>query len=275
MTTSLNPDQNSNRFIPVFKHSFRSVGRGFKDDRWRRQKDEIQHLSESSVLVSLIWWFLSLSSLPLGYLHELLKVWFACIFTFRGQLKSIDGWQIRHRFDETEQRRLKYTETWALLWLAISIALLFQGSSVWWYLVPLLRLFDFLYIEWCRFVRSAPVRFPVRWVSLLVVHYLEVVVISASFYLFLQAQHMDPVFLVNNSPALLDPFQALHFSVMNAVTIGSSVTPVLLKGLPYLCSPAFWSWFEFLFVIFITVVEIPRLLNTSAQRDNTKEKDPV
>ena len=272
MTTNPNANQQSIHFITVFIHSFRTIWDGFKAQRWCNQIKEIQSSSEGSILVSVIWWSLSILSLPLGYLHELFKVWFACLSTFRGQLKSLDCWQIRNEFDSDVQRRLKYTERWAVVWLITNIVLLFQGSSFW-YLIPLLRLFDFLYIEWCRFVRNSRVLFHARWVVLLVIHYLEIVVIFASLYLFLQASHANAVFFVNTDWVKLDTFQVLHFSVMNAVTIGSSVTPVLDKSIPYLSSPAFWSWFEFVFVLFITVVEIPRLLNTNTERNPQPKSD--
>jgi len=125
-------------------------------------------------------------------------------------------------------------------------------------LLVLLRLVDLFYVLLFLLIGNHPPKNAARAVTLLLVHYIEVVLIFGCAYLILQRLDAHRVFfLVNSQPGCLTAGESFYFSLMTAATVGfGDITPVLTE--PVLRSIVI---LEPLCLLFMTAIEIPRLLN--------------
>lgn len=95
----------------------------------------------------------------------------------------------------------------------------------------------------------------------LIVHYLEVIVIYACTYLWLQAV-AGPVFVVNGCLRLLQPLESLYFSFITGATVGyGDIVPSSSSRLSSLLQPQNFIMAEVMTLLFILAISIPRYLS--------------
>ena len=165
--------------------------------------------------------------------------------------------------------RRSLLELWILFWTAATLILVFYGIDKWPRLVflPLLVLFDTLYLIISLLVSPPPKSSPARALVLDLVRYIQVVGAFACVYLSIQHLTGSCLFMINNSPGHLNPEEALYFSVTTGTTIGfGDITPHVagISSLPKVLRPSVLVFFEVFCIFYIFAIDMPRLIGQIA-----------
>lgn len=183
------------------------------------------------------------------------------------RLLAVGAWpvgRLEAAITRTGQRRWAI-EAFQLSCLAGALAgLLVCGPAAVLAFWALLRLMDIAHVHVRLFGLGALPSSAPRSVLFLFLHYTEVVVLCAVLYLWVQALAPSGVHLflrAPDGPQALTPMQALFFSFTTATTIGFGdisphhAAPVRWVGMVYAI-----TWFKAMLVVFLTVVELSRIL---------------
>jgi hypothetical protein len=155
-------------------------------------------------------------------------------------------------------------ELWSIGSTLVTIAALRMApcSSVFMLIWPVLRYADIV-LPFVRVLgRERRPRTVPRAISLLLLHYAEVILLAACLHLYLQAAAgPDHLYAVASAPRELDTGEAIFFSLVTASTIGfGDITPN--HNLPGILPACVYSvvWIQLLTIITITAIELPRLI---------------
>jgi hypothetical protein len=162
-----------------------------------------------------------------------------------------------------EQEKDKWKiEAWIWGWLVIEFLFLlfFVTTHPWVVIFPLARLFDLFYILLRLALLELSVWNKGRALLQLLVHYVEVVAIFASVYIYFQQMSGVPLFLVCGEPKWLSPTQGLYFSFVTAATLGGEITPRLDVILPSLVVPL-----EVVCILVIVVLDASHIFANPSQ----------
>lgn len=226
-----------------------------------------QWVNQSTGLIGYwAWWVLDQVATPLQAAHFFLKH-----YLYR-RSRPGEGWNWDRAFGESrneEQNQFvrRYVDGWHLwcLGIGVYIWLLFAlCPGTWWpkilAIFPLLRMAQLPTVLWYLFAAGYPIRSVPRSVAGLFVHYIEILVAFAIFYLTTQAFYSKPIFLLNEDGrgVWLTAVQAFDFSFGTASTIGSGIVPAIaeLRTWPLLVV----RYLEWMFVLFVVLVSFPRWL---------------
>lgn len=188
------------------------------------------------------------------------------------------GWFVDCVIDRcTGNWRRRLLELWVLFWTATTLALVFLGIDKypWLIFVPLLVLFDSLYVIISLLVTSSSTPSPpspARALMLDLVRYLQVIGAFACLYLFVQHLTDSSLFLINNLPGRLTPEESLYFSIASGTTIGfGDITPYVAgrNSLPMLARPSVLVFLEVFCIFYIFAIDMPRVIGQIA----TKSKE--
>lgn len=215
-----------------------------------RRKQEVKRgLKDVGVFPALFLSVLAACSFPPGVIHELWKRFWMRWFHPR---TAIEGW-------------ILFSLLISLIVLCIAQSVSF-GILTFLIILVVFRLSDLFYIMLSLLVRwQAPYRTS-RSLILILVHYLEVIMAFACFYMFYQNISDSNVFLVHGLPQQLTATQAFHYSLNTATTLGlGDIVPQ--SG----STPLLWLlWLEVFCMLIITAMDIPRVIALGGLPNNRR-----
>lgn len=160
-------------------------------------------------------------------------------------------------------------ELWVVVNLVLTLLFLMniERGHLFLLLWPILRVSDTMATFLRVVVRGSRPRNPARSVVLLLTHYGEVVFLFAILYGFLQSRFSgNPVFLVGGKPTVIDRGQSVFLSFVTATTTGfGDITPSHLAPYFIRCLAYSSLWLELTVMLWITAIEIPRLIGANAR----------
>jgi hypothetical protein len=166
---------------------------------------------------------------------------------------------------ENRKKAAPKIDGWILFWAAftpICLFLLIPHVGRFFALLPLLRLFDMLYVLFWLLVTGTITQKAGRSASFLLLHYFEAIMIFACCFLWVQAASAGQIFADSQGSRLvLSSSSALYFSFITGATVGyGDIVPVarvsrMLAGLELFC------------VFYLVAIAVPRVFSYPTAED--------
>ncbi|HEY0515406.1 MAG TPA: ion channel [Thermoanaerobaculia bacterium] len=146
----------------------------------------------------------------------------------------------------------------------VSVLAFFPATSFLYWLWPILRISNTLFIFMRALGGGFRARDVLRSVVITFIHYIEIILLFTLVFLYIQARFPDPPpFLLNGAPAVLTKCQAIYYSFTTAATIGfGDITPNhhALERVALMIYSLIW--FKTFAILFIVVVQLSHIMNS-------------